>query len=95
MKLVLSDEKKYSSGNVTKIYTDKRINEILAYVFKYIDTKEFYTAVDKYISILQGFYNLDTNDNYVVDDDGNKFRLGAWINSQRQAYKNGKMKTAH
>ena len=47
------------SSKVFDIYNDKRINQTLAYVYKDIENKNYYKAIDDYINILDGFYRLN------------------------------------
>ena len=64
----------------TKYYTDSRIGEILKYDYDYIDKKEYYEAFDKYIMIIQGFYDRDSEvDNYYIGDDGSFVKIIPWI----------------
>ena len=67
------------NGKVFKVYTDKRINDTLAYTYKYIEKGEYYTGTDKYISILEGFYKLEVNGNYKVDENGKVVKTIPWI----------------
>lgn len=67
------------NSKVFKVYTDKRINETLAYTYKYIGKGEYYTGTDKYISILEGFYKLEVNGNYRVNEDGKVVKTIPWI----------------
>lgn len=71
----------YGRGDkATKCYTDERIGEILEYVYKYVEKKEYYNATDKYMDIIQGFYNLDNKrDNYYLNDEGKLVKYIPWI----------------
>lgn len=65
---------------VAKYYDDSRVGEILKYVYKYVEDEDYYTASDKYITIIQGFYDLDNKDRgYYLDEDGNIARYIPWI----------------
>lgn len=62
-----------------KCYTDDRIGEILEYVYDYVEKKEYYEATDKYMDIIQGFYDLDQRDSYYLNDEGKIVRYIPWI----------------
>lgn len=66
-----------SEGKGSKFYTQKRIPQILEYVYKDIDKGDYNKAVDDYINILSGFYNLDGN--YKVDKNGKIIQDIPWI----------------
>lgn len=71
----------YSSGdNSTKYYSNERTGEILEYTYNYIEKKEYYKATDKFITIIQGFYDLDNKTgNYYLDDNGNIVKIIPWL----------------
>ena len=66
-------------SKVFKVYTDKIINETLAYTYKYIGKGEYYEGTDKYITILEGFYKIEVNGNYTVDENGKVVKSIPWI----------------
>ena len=66
------------SSKVFDIYTDKRINQTLAYVYKDIENKNYYKAIDDYINILDGFYRLN-GDNYKVSKEGKVVKSINWF----------------
>ena len=69
----------YSVGDrTTKYYTDERIHQILEYVYDYIENKDYYDATSKYITIIDGFYNMD-NDKYYLGEDGKIVKYIPWI----------------
>jgi uncharacterized protein len=68
-----------SDGDVFTIYSDSRINQTLAYVYKDIASGNYYTASLNYIKILDGFYSKDRGGNYRVDEDGNIVKEIPWI----------------
>ena len=69
----------YGVGDkTTKYYTDERIEQILKYVYDYVDNKKYYEATDKYLTIIDGFYKID-NDNYYLDSDGKIVKYIPWI----------------
>ena len=53
------------------IYTNPRINETLKYIYNDVKKADYYKAVDDYVNILLGFYNLDREGNYRVNKNGN------------------------
>ena len=66
------------SSKVFDIYNDKRINQTLAYVYKDIENKNYYKAIDDYINILDGFYRLN-GDNYKVSKEGKVVKSINWF----------------
>lgn len=52
----------------TKCYTDERIGDILEYVYNYVEKEDYYTAIDKYLLIIDGFYKADSGDYYLTND---------------------------
>lgn len=66
-----------TNGMGNNFYTQERIPQILEYVYKDIAEGNYGQAVDNYINILSGFYNLDGN--YKVDKNGNVVQDIPWI----------------
>lgn len=66
-------------GKVFNIYTDNRINQTLAYVYKDIQSGNYYTAVDNYVKILSGFYNIDRNGDFRVNEEGEVVQHIPWL----------------
>ena len=66
------------SSKVFDIYNDKRINQTLAYVYKDIENKNYYKAIDDYINILDGFYRLNGG-NYKVSKEGKVVKSINWF----------------
>lgn len=62
----------------TKCYTDERIGDILEYVYNYIEKEKYYTAIDKYLVIIDGFYKADSS-NYYLNSDGSIKKYIPWI----------------
>ena len=53
-----------TDADVYKIYNkDDRVKQTLAYVYKDVQNKEYYSAVDKYLTVVQGFYDLEKGSN--------------------------------
>lgn len=71
----------FSMGDESiKYYGEARVGEILKYVYKNIATKEYYKATDNYITIIQGFYDLDTkSDDYYLNENGKLVKVIPWI----------------
>lgn len=73
------------NGEVFSIYTDNRINQTLAYVYNDIKNGNCYSAVEKYIGVLQGFYDLEkqssggNTSNYEVKQDGKIVKKIPWV----------------
>ena len=72
----VADEKPnlFMAGHGAKaesIYTDPRINETLKYIYNDVKKADYYKAVDDYVNILLGFYNLDREGDYRVNKNGN------------------------
>lgn len=74
-----------NDGEVFSIYTDNRINQTLAYVYKDIKAGNCYSAVEKYMGVLQGFYDLekqsggDDTSSYEVGEDGRIVKKIPWV----------------
>ncbi len=66
-------------GKVFTIYTEKRINQILAYVYKNISAGNYYNACSDYIKILSGYFNINRNTEYVVNNKGNIVKNIPWF----------------
>jgi len=66
-------------GKVFNIYTDTRINQTLEYVYKDIKAGNYYKAVDNYVKILSGFYNIERNGDFRVNGEGEVVQHIPWI----------------
>lgn len=67
------------SNEVSSIYYDKRINQILEYIYKnYIIDNNYYGACTKYVEIIQKFYE-NAHGDYKVDDEGEVVKAIPWI----------------
>lgn len=67
------------SSEIFSIYSDKRINAILKYVYNnYIKEGKYYDACIGYVKILSGFYEKAHGD-YDVDDEGNVVKVIPWV----------------
>jgi len=66
-------------GNAFSIYTDIRINQTLEYVYKYIIDGNYYDAVNNYIKIVSGFYELDRHGDYRVNEEGEIVHNIPWV----------------
>jgi len=58
------------TGKVFSIYSDVRISQILKRIYVDIQKKEYYTAAFNYITLLDGFYDLDRDGDYRISEDG-------------------------
>ncbi len=67
------------TGTVFTLYNDSVVKKTLHYVYKDIKTKNYYSATDNFIKILQGFYNLDHNGNYRINKSGEIVEEIPWI----------------
>ena len=67
------------AGKVFTIYDQVRIKQIIAYISDDINNGNFYRATDNYLKILNGFYNLDRNGNYRVNNNGNIVKKIPWF----------------
>ena len=67
--------------NVSSIFNDDVMNEILEYVYQNIYDGKYYKALCDYIKIVDGFYTIDKNGggSYKVDDFGNLVKNIPWI----------------
>ena len=74
-----------TDSELYKMYNkDDRVNQTLAYVYKDVKQKEYYSAVDKYLSVIQGFYDLEkktegSSAGYEVSTDGKIVKNIPWI----------------
>lgn len=69
-----------SKSKVFSIYSNYRIKETLKYVYeKNLRGGDYYKACDNYIKIIKGFYNIDVNSNYRVDENGNLQKNIPWV----------------
>jgi len=66
-------------GQVFEIYTNQRINQTLAYVYKDISVGKYVKAIDDYLEIVDGFYKINTSGNYEVNDSGRVVKHIPWI----------------
>lgn len=66
-------------GEVSNIYTDSRINQTLAYVYKSLEEEKYYECFDNYIKIVDGFYNLENNENAKINEKGEVVKGFPWI----------------
>lgn len=64
-------------SDIFNIFTDERINQILSYIYKDIENKNYNKAIDDYINILDGFYRL--NGNLKVSSEGKIIKIIPWI----------------
>ena len=71
----------YCTGNkATKYYTNERIGEILQYDYDYIEKKDYYNAFDKFMVIIQVFFDKENqSDNYYLDKDGKITKIIPWV----------------
>lgn len=67
------------SNKILRIYSDDRINQTLEYVYSYFATGNYNEGIDKYITILDGFYAREGSGNFKVDKNGNFKRNIPWI----------------
>lgn len=69
-----------TSGNINQYYSSERINQILEYVIKYIDKKEYYEGFDVYTKIVKGFYNIDNGAKVNIKNNGEVVKTVSWLN---------------
>lgn len=72
----------YNNGkNVSSIFNDDVMNDILEYVYQNIYDGKYYDALCDYVKIVDGFYTIDKNGggSYKVDDFGNLVKQIPWI----------------
>ena len=69
------------NAKALNIYTDERVNDTLAYIYKNVKGKEYYNALNDFIKIVDGFYDIDENGGgtYKVDKKGNLIKSIPWI----------------
>lgn len=67
------------TSEVFSIYTDKRINSILKYLYPDIKSGSYYTATDNYIKIIDGFYSLSHSGNYRLNEQGVIVKSIPWL----------------
>ncbi len=58
------------NGKVFTIYTDVRMKQILKYIYSDVKKGNYYKAVSDYVKIIDGFFNIDHNSEYTVNDRG-------------------------
>ena len=70
-----------NAGSASSIYTDERIQQTLAYIYKNIGSKNYYQAADDYFTILSGLYDADRNADgeYRVGQHGNVVMVIPWF----------------
>lgn len=68
-----------SSSVVFDVYTDKRINQTLEYIYSDIKQGNYYSATDNYIKTVEGFYNLNKNENYLINKEGKIVKSIPWF----------------
>ena len=65
---------------LNKLYSKRVIQDTLKYVYKDIKNGNYYTALDNYVRIIQGFYNLDKKSgDYVVNEEGDIVKVIPWV----------------
>ena len=65
---------------LNKLYSKRVIQDTLKYVYKDIKNGNYYTALDNYVRIIQGFYNLEKKSgDYVVNEEGEIVKVIPWI----------------
>ena len=67
------------TGKVFATYSRVRIEQTLKYIYNDLKKGDYYTATKNYIKIIDGFYNIDTAGDYVVNEDGEVVRQLPWI----------------
>lgn len=69
------------NAKAISIYTDDRVNETLAYVYQNISEGKYYDALNDYLKIVDGYYDIDNNGGgvYKVDKGGNLVKSIPWI----------------
>lgn len=77
--IYMGNSGKPDSGKVFSIYTNSRINQTLEYVYKDINSANYYKGLDNYIKILDGFYNIEQAGEYSLDEDGNVVKVIPWV----------------
>ena len=66
------------SSKIFNIYNDKRIKQILTYIYKDIESENYSKAINDYITILDGFYRL-AGENYKVSQNGKIVKIIPWL----------------
>ena len=51
-------------GKAFSIYTNSRIKKTLEYIYPDVEKANYYVAIDNYVKIMQGFFNLDRDDHF-------------------------------
>ncbi len=65
---------------LNRLYSKRVIQDTLKYVYKDIKNGNYYTALDNYVRIIQGFYNLDKKSgDYVVNEEGDIVKVIPWV----------------
>ncbi len=67
------------ASEVFTIYTDARVKDTLSYVYKDIKNKNYYLATENFIKIVDGFFQIDKEKKYVIDQNGNVVKDIPWI----------------
>lgn len=67
------------NSKVFSLYSDKRTNEILKYLYPDIKSGNYVTAADNYIKIIDGFYELNRQGDYRVNDQGTIVKSVPWF----------------
>ena len=65
---------------LNRLYSKRVIQDTLKYVYKDIKNGNYYTALDNYVRIIQGFYNLEKKSgDYVVNEEGEIVKVIPWV----------------
>ena len=67
------------TGKVFATYSRVRIEQTLKYIYNDLKKGNYYEATKNYIKIIDGFYNIDTTGEYVVNEEGEVVREIPWI----------------
>ena len=67
-----------TTGKVLTTYTNVRISQTLKYVYQDISIGHYYSATSNFVKIVKGFYEIDRNGNYYVDENGSVVRVLPW-----------------
>ena len=68
-----------ATGKVLTTYTNIRISQTLKYVYQDISIGHYYSATSNFVKIVKGFYEIDRNGDYYVDENGSVVRVLPWM----------------
>ena len=66
-------------SQVFNIYTSERIEQILKYLYSDIKSRNYFSATEDFVRIVDGFYKLDRKGNYRLNSKGVLVKIIPWF----------------